>query len=173
MEKSQEVQVGNQNNLSEIQMAPFGPDTVYDFKDKYDDQKWALKTLVEIVAEVDFGQHVESQNLRFGLGQLLELCIKRQEVIIEKFLEHIENSPENILHEAKTIKKLFSEGYSSNQYILSRGLETIKKLEVVTSLFDVEDYPEAGLLRKQLLSEINRGKDIARTSAAIGNGTDG
>ena len=85
MEEVNDIQneggVDNSHTI-EIQIAPFGRDVVYDFIDKYENQKWALKTLVEVVTEIDFGGYVEKDGLRLGLGQLIELCIEKQEKII-------------------------------------------------------------------------------------------
>ena len=173
MEEVNEIQRQGSANISNtlnIQIAPFGTDAVYEFIDKYEDQKWALKTLSEVVAEIDFGKYTESCGLRLGLSQLIEMCIIKQKKIIDELEERVKNSPEDILREAKAVSGLMDRGCSC-QVWYSRGLAAIKRLEALISLSDVQACPEASLLKNRLLSKINHEKDSK--SRNILTGTDG
>ena len=148
----------NINDTIDIKIAPFGPDVVFEFIDEYETQKWALKALAHVVIEVDFGKYVENEGLRLGLGQLIDMCIKKQEKIIDKLEERVKNSPEDILVEAKAVSRLITRGCPPQTWY-TRGLVAIKRLEELISLSDIEDYPEATQLKNKLLSGINQQKD--------------
>lgn len=179
MEEVNDIQNEGDANNSTVatQVAPLGADAIYGFLDTYHEEKWSLKALVEITTDpsLDVFERSDSSqfhvdDLRLGIRQLFELCLKRQDEIIDGLEERVKNSPEEILREAKSVSGIIDRGCPHSVWH-QRGLEVLKRLQALTSLSNIDDYPEATALKNLLLSKMGHKKD--NNSCDMLTGTDG
>lgn len=159
---------GSSGNMvfSERKMDPVSMQSVIDFCEDFGDGQWAIKTFGELLGTADMNflsnefnvNKAEVDGYQWGLCQLLELCLERQAAQIGALREKVENSPELLIEHAKKICCLIDEGAFSDPALSSQVSESLNDLDSITTVFGADMYPEAGMIKEQIISRINTGR---------------
>lgn len=152
--------------FSERKMDPFSMQAVVDFCEDFDNGQWAIKTLGELLSTADMnflsnefnGNKAEVEGYQWGLSQLFELCVERQEAQITALRERVKNSPEFLIEHAKKTCLLIDEGAFADPALSRPVGESLNNLDSITTAFGADRYPEAGELKKRIISRIKAGR---------------
>ncbi len=125
----------------------FSPEDVFTLYEQFDSEKWALKALGMLIADADLEmfsgrRQGDSDELRWGLQQLLALCVKSQEEHITAIYAKARNSAEHIIVTALKISKAEPQ---------ARIKEVLQEVELVLTQFGANEYPKAVHAKKFLL----------------------
>ncbi len=161
--------------MIERKIEPFSIQTIIDFHENQDDEKWALKALVTLLTRSDlevFTESIEKDNYLMGLEKLFNLCLEKQEKQVEELKSKALNSPEKYIENAKSIYTLICQGCFERPAVNNKVIEAVAALDIVLELFGSEEYPEAHKLKSLILSKINK-EETVKSSDYLRNGTDG
>jgi len=167
----------SQSPVIEVKMDSFKLSSICDFANDFDNNKWALKALASLIVNadlVDFSSERlrDGNEYRCGLQQLIEMCVDRQEQQVSELQEMATNSPEYILESAKKMKELIYNNAFSNPGSNRRVMDTVEAVDNIITLFGTEEYPEAAIIRDQILNKIAKPADI-NINQFVANGTEG
>ena len=90
---------------------------------------------------------------RHGLSDIVEMYIERQERKLKELCLKVENNPEDLIKEARSIYKVFSK--HCTDYNLEHGIKVVRgEITKITAMIKDgkdKDFPEAKDLKKDLL----------------------
>ena len=130
----------------------------FEFCNEFSSDNLALKafgTLLESSNLSDFTNDEpdpEAEDLRFGLKDIVELCINRHKLKAEKLSDRIYNTPEYVIKRSKNAYKMTREGcWATHVVALKETRMVINDINEVILRFGEEEYPEAMQLLNNLL----------------------
>lgn len=141
---------------SEINLERYDFDGINRLYDTLSSDSWALRAFGALLETADLGRHfgneyVESADYRWGLNQLVEMYLERQERKLNEM--QMKYSNEVFIKDALMTYEMVNAGaYNSHEMSLESVRKAINKLNLVISEFGIEEYPQAGEARDNLLS---------------------
>lgn len=157
------------NNLEK-----FSPQDVRDLYEEFQVDNWALQAFGHLLYNSNFGSftddYVDSDELRHGLNQIVELYLERQQEKLEEIYKKSCNCPEDLICRAKHSYEIIINGrWSSDpRNNLEKINEHIEDMKHVLSEFQPEEYPEALSILHKLEEERARFEDKPRKSGVQG-----
>ena len=135
----------------------FEPGMVRDLYDTLTNHNWALRAFGALLESADLGTHFDnhekSAEYRWGLNQIVELYINYQERKLEDIWAKSINCPEDIIKGSLLTYEFVQQGGPRSREV---GLEEVRKalnkINLVISEFGLDEYPQAGKARDNLLS---------------------
>ena len=125
--------------------------------DIFSSDSWALRAFGALLETADLGrhfgnEHVDGAEYRWGLNQIVEMYLEKQERKLNEIQMKHSNSPEAFIKKALTTYEMVSHGaYKSHEVGLEEVRKAINKINLVISEFGLDEYPQAGKARDNLL----------------------
>lgn len=142
-------------SVSRMEKEKFGPEDARDLYENFTSDHLVLKALGSLMATSgmeDFcGDDERSEGCRVGLGRMLDLYVEHQQRQLEALYVKATNCPEWIIGQVENSYKDIKKGHYSNASGLKLTMESLFKIENITSQFGPEEYPKATKLRDDLL----------------------
>jgi hypothetical protein len=126
--------------------------------DIFSSDSWALRAFGALLETADLGrhfgnEHVDGAEYRWGLNQIVEMYLEKQERKLNEIQMKHSNSPEVFIKDALMTYEMVSAGaFNSHEVSLESVRKAINKLNLVISEFGLDEYPQAGKARDNLLS---------------------
>lgn len=126
--------------------------------DIFSSDSWALRAFGALLETADLGrhfgnEHVDGAEYRWGLNQIVEMYLEKQERKLNEIQMKHSNSPEAFIKDALTTYEMINQGaYRSHEVGLEKVRKALNKINLVISEFGLDEYPQAGKARDNLLS---------------------
>jgi hypothetical protein len=114
-------------NEADHEQVKFDPGSITELSDDLAPYNYALRTLGELLDSADLEDVGQADNVGWGMRTLIELCVDKQEEIIDRYIDAYRKSDGYLINQAKIA---ILPGYSSSRekHIekLSRSYDNIK-----------------------------------------------
>jgi hypothetical protein len=134
----------------------FGPEDYFGLCDELDNERWAFKALGMLISENDLVMFSgrgdgDSDELRWGVRQLFNFCVERQEKQLDEIRQKASNSAEYII--LRAIKFGSGRIHTENTNMLT---ELLQQVEQILRQFGEDEYPKAIEARELLLNRLGQ-----------------